>query len=184
MKEREEAETDMTRVHVGEGRAIRPADVIAQVEDVARAAVQHLPGACRVRHQVRLLIEFGQAREEVAAEPGLRLEGQPQGVNRGDQPSGIGQLQGARVLSARCIRLRFRQIRVGLPLLHSTEDYRQLVEEVAAGLPATRDGEAVVFMGHGTEHFADATYAALDDAFKDMGWAVYRLPIYAFDEKL
>lgn len=64
---------------------------------------------------------------------------------------------------------RFASLKVGAPLLSSTEDYKQLVEEIAAELPETKDGEAVVLMGHGTEHFANSAYAALDYAFKDMG---------------
>ena len=56
------------------------------------------------------------------------------------------------------------------PLLTSVEDYNTLIDafktEIAADLP---EDTALVLMGHGTEHFANATYAALDYMFKDKG---------------
>jgi sirohydrochlorin cobaltochelatase len=64
---------------------------------------------------------------------------------------------------------KFASFKVGLPLLSSAEDYKQLVEEIAPELPEAGEGEAIVFMGHGTEHFANSAYAALDYVFKDMG---------------
>lgn len=58
---------------------------------------------------------------------------------------------------------RFEQVTVGRPLLANTED----IQHFAVGLSQTypeRDGEAVVLMGHGTEHFANAVYPALQTA--------------------
>ena len=58
---------------------------------------------------------------------------------------------------------RFEQVTVGRPLLANTED----IQRFAVGLSQTypeRDGEAVVLMGHGTEHFANAVYPALQTA--------------------
>lgn len=65
---------------------------------------------------------------------------------------------------------KFASFKVGVPLLSSAEDYKQLVEEIAPELPEAKEGEAIAFMGHGTEHFANSAYAALDYAFKDMGY--------------
>lgn len=62
---------------------------------------------------------------------------------------------------------KFDSFKVGVPLLTSSEDYKQLVTEIMAEIPAPAAGEAIVFMGHGTEHFANATYAALEYVFKD-----------------
>ena len=61
---------------------------------------------------------------------------------------------------------RFASVKIGKPLLTSLEDYNAvmdaidrdivpLAEEVAGGKTS------VVFMGHGTEHFANATYSQL-----------------------
>lgn len=64
----------------------------------------------------------------------------------------------------------FASLKYGTPLLTSTEDYLALIEafktEIASDLP---DDTALVLMGHGTHHFANATYAALDYMFKDQG---------------
>lgn len=64
---------------------------------------------------------------------------------------------------------KFESFKVGVPLLTSSDDYKQLVDEVMAEMPKLGDKEGIVLMGHGTHHFANATYAALDYVLKDMG---------------
>lgn len=64
---------------------------------------------------------------------------------------------------------RFARFVVGRPLLTGAEDYAALASAVADSLPPIREDEAVVLMGHGTEHFANAAYAALEDVFHDLG---------------
>ena len=61
-------------------------------------------------------------------------------------------------------------IKVGTPLLTEEEDYKEACEIVMQELekPLAKD-EAFVFMGHGTEHYANTVYAALDYRFKDTG---------------
>lgn len=65
----------------------------------------------------------------------------------------------------------FVNISVGAPLLTHVEDYINVVEalrdEVEASVNA--EDEAVVFMGHGTHHYANSTYAALEYNFHDAG---------------
>ncbi|MFA9423784.1 MAG: sirohydrochlorin cobaltochelatase [Sedimentibacter sp.] len=57
----------------------------------------------------------------------------------------------------------FETIRIGKPLLTSTEDYEELVNIIKEETKElNEEGTAVVFMGHGTSHFANATYACLD----------------------
>lgn len=64
----------------------------------------------------------------------------------------------------------FDSIVYSAPLLTSVEDYMALIEafenEIAVDVP---EDTALVLMGHGTEHFANATYAALDYTLKDKG---------------
>ncbi len=67
-------------------------------------------------------------------------------------------------------RDKFASFKVGVPLLTASKDYKELVEEIAAELPKTKDGEAIVFMGHGSDHYAESAYAAMDYVFKDMGY--------------
>ncbi|HHV08826.1 MAG TPA: sirohydrochlorin cobaltochelatase [Clostridiales bacterium] len=65
----------------------------------------------------------------------------------------------------------FEALHVGSPLLTSEEDYARLAEAVAAEIPETNlENTAVVLMGHGTDHFANSAYAALDYRMKDMGY--------------
>lgn len=54
-----------------------------------------------------------------------------------------------------------KKISVGLPLLSTPEDIKHAAEAVLQSLPKHAKGEAVVLMGHGTEHPANAAYAAL-----------------------
>ncbi|MDO4301181.1 MAG: sirohydrochlorin cobaltochelatase [Clostridia bacterium] len=66
---------------------------------------------------------------------------------------------------------KFKSIKYGTPLLTSSDDYEKVIKAIAAETPQLEDKEcAVVFMGHGTEHFANATYSALDYRFKSMGY--------------
>lgn len=64
---------------------------------------------------------------------------------------------------------KFASFKVGSPLLTAADDYKELIAEITAELPKLGDGEAVVFMGHGTHHFANITYAGLEYVFKQLG---------------
>ncbi|MCC8044176.1 MAG: sirohydrochlorin cobaltochelatase [Clostridiales bacterium] len=63
----------------------------------------------------------------------------------------------------------FSRIVTGNPLLTTQEDNRRMIQIVAQELEPKAE-EALVLMGHGTEHYANAIYAALDYQFKDMGY--------------
>lgn len=57
---------------------------------------------------------------------------------------------------------RFNSVKVGAPLLTSIEDYRGVIawlEGLATGLA---EDEAIVLMGHGSQHAAFTVYACLD----------------------
>ncbi len=65
---------------------------------------------------------------------------------------------------------KFSSIRIGKPLLSDTEDYKQLVscivEENHVG-----EKEAILLMGHGTSHHANAVYPAVDYTFRAEGYS-------------
>lgn len=63
----------------------------------------------------------------------------------------------------------FARLAVGRPLLTSAEDYRAAAEAILAQLPLAEPGAAVVFMGHGTEHYVNSAYAQLEYLFHDLG---------------
>ncbi len=65
----------------------------------------------------------------------------------------------------------FPVLRVGTPLLTSAEDYSTLAQAVVAEISEVNQLDtAVVLIGHGTDHFANSVYAALDYRMKDMGY--------------
>lgn len=53
----------------------------------------------------------------------------------------------------------FPVIKIGKTLLYDTEDYQRVVEALEHQIPNLSGNEAVVLMGHGTEHFADFCYS-------------------------
>lgn len=65
----------------------------------------------------------------------------------------------------------FKSIRFGTPLLTSTEDIHEAVEALMAEWTTLPSDEALVLMGHGTSHYANTAYAALDYTIKDLGYA-------------
>jgi len=65
----------------------------------------------------------------------------------------------------------FERIAFGDPLLTSTEDNEKAIRAAMEEFPDLGEDEALVFMGHGTPHSANAIYAALDDTFKDLGYS-------------
>lgn len=60
-------------------------------------------------------------------------------------------------------------LKIGAPLLTDSNDYEQLCRNIVdeAGRP---ENEALVLMGHGTGHFSDAAYAALEYRFHALGY--------------
>ena len=66
-------------------------------------------------------------------------------------------------------RDRFHSIRFGTPLLTSEEDNRAIIQAVCEEFSDLAGDEVLVLMGHGTTHYANSIYAALDYTFKDYG---------------
>lgn len=66
-------------------------------------------------------------------------------------------------------RTRFARFAVGKPMLYEAGDYRQICESLLNGLPALAADEAYAYMGHGTEHFANATYSQVENMFRFLG---------------
>ncbi|MBP1547008.1 MAG: sirohydrochlorin cobaltochelatase [Oscillospiraceae bacterium] len=65
---------------------------------------------------------------------------------------------------------KFDKVSVGAPLLTSDADYTALADALAADTAAYNvDGTAVVFMGHGTHHEANAAYGKLQETFAAKG---------------
>lgn len=62
------------------------------------------------------------------------------------------------------------EIKIGGPLLTSSQDYEEVCHAITDFVPSKERETALVLMGHGTGHYADAAYAALDYRFKLLGY--------------
>ncbi|MDY3250881.1 MAG: sirohydrochlorin cobaltochelatase [Candidatus Choladocola sp.] len=67
-------------------------------------------------------------------------------------------------------RDQFEFFGVGDPLLTSQEDCERVVRVIAEEIPLDSD-EVLVLMGHGTSHYSNFVYAALDYLFRDQGYS-------------
>ncbi|MGE4214408.1 MAG: sirohydrochlorin cobaltochelatase [Anaerotignaceae bacterium] len=65
-------------------------------------------------------------------------------------------------------RDRFEVLKIGKPLLCTMDDMFLVADIVSKNIEAQED-EALVFMGHGTEHPVNTVYAAMDYIFKERG---------------
>jgi sirohydrochlorin cobaltochelatase len=64
---------------------------------------------------------------------------------------------------------RFQSFAMGAPLLTDVEDYVAAVSAILSELPPAQGDHALVLMGHGSGHFANAAYAQLEYIFHDLG---------------
>lgn len=64
----------------------------------------------------------------------------------------------------------FHSISFGDPLLTSEQDSLDVIRAVTEEFPDLQKEDVLVLMGHGTTHYANAIYAALDYTFKDQGY--------------
>lgn len=63
----------------------------------------------------------------------------------------------------------FASVQIGTPLLNHPNDYKDLIAYLADRYPQDSPEEAVVLMGHGSEHFANAAYPALEHMLHNAG---------------
>ena len=69
---------------------------------------------------------------------------------------------------------KFASLKIGDPLLSSDEDYTRVIDAITSETATyNQDGTAIVFMGHGTHHDANATYGRLQDLLLEAGHSNY-----------
>lgn len=73
------------------------------------------------------------------------------------------------IADAGAYQSQFASVRFGNPLLTTREDNQAVIAAVAEEYSGLEEDEALVLMGHGTTHYANTVYAALDYEFKDEG---------------
>lgn len=64
----------------------------------------------------------------------------------------------------------FHSISFGDPLLTTEQDNLAVIDAITSEFKDLTEDEVLVLMGHGTTHYANAIYAALDYTFKDKGY--------------
>ncbi|MGI5976615.1 MAG: sirohydrochlorin cobaltochelatase [Candidatus Limivicinus sp.] len=69
---------------------------------------------------------------------------------------------------------KFDSMKVGAPMLTTDEDYDRLISVITEETAAyDEEGTAIIWMGHGTEHESNATYAKLQDKLSAAGYDNY-----------
>lgn len=75
----------------------------------------------------------------------------------------------------------FETVEIGSPLLTSTGDYLYFIEKLLKEMPTVTKEEAILFMGHGSDHFSNVTYSALNHMFLLRGYEnVYIATVEAY----
>ncbi|WP_315169359.1 sirohydrochlorin cobaltochelatase [Metaclostridioides mangenotii] len=62
---------------------------------------------------------------------------------------------------------KFKKITLGRPLLTTIDDYKETANAIKWQIPEMGYDEAVVFMGHGTDHESHSAYPAIEYAMRD-----------------
>ncbi|MDO4169509.1 MAG: sirohydrochlorin cobaltochelatase [Lachnospiraceae bacterium] len=66
-------------------------------------------------------------------------------------------------------RKLFRKFILGEPLLTTEQNFRDTAEILLAQMPEYKEDEAVVFMGHGSAHYANGAYSEMENMFRALG---------------
>lgn len=64
---------------------------------------------------------------------------------------------------------RFRRLEIGKPLLYEQEDFTVCCRALLDAQPPLENDEALVWMGHGTDHIANGAYALAENTFRYLG---------------
>lgn len=64
----------------------------------------------------------------------------------------------------------FKSIYIGAPLLHDTKDYMNIIDGLMEEIKEDSTQTALVFMGHGTTHYSNTSYSALEYMLHDLGY--------------
>lgn len=103
-----------------------------------------------------------QAMEKLAADGYKQVIVQPTHVINGEEYDKM-------KAQAMAFENSFAHVSIGKPLLSESDDYEKVCRAVMNHFPQLEKDEALILMGHGTEHAADAAYAAVAYRFRAMG---------------
>lgn len=64
---------------------------------------------------------------------------------------------------------KFQRFEIGKPLLHDQTDYLRCGRGLLGHMPKLAEDEAFLYMGHGTDHISNASYALMENTFRFLG---------------
>ena len=109
-----------------------------------------------------VILNVKQAMEQMAADGITDVIVQPTHILNGEENELMQK-------DARSLSSLFHSIRFGAPLLSSKKDCDSVIRIIRDEYASFEPDHALVLMGHGTAHYANSMYAALDYQFKDRG---------------
>lgn len=72
--------------------------------------------------------------------------------------------------AVRTYQNKFQTIQIGTPLLSEVVDYDEVIEVLMNQFSDLKEEETLVLMGHGSSHYSNSAYPALDYMFKEKGY--------------
>lgn len=64
----------------------------------------------------------------------------------------------------------FEKLCLGTPMLYDKEDYSRVIDAIKNQIPTMKSNEGLVFMAHGTSHYANSCYALLQYLLEESGY--------------
>lgn len=123
----------------------------------------------KVRQEEGLSIDTpGQALEKLKAEGYREIVVQPLHIIAGQEYDEL-----KKVVDSFAESNTSMKIMLGKPVLYCENDYERAIRALEQQLPPLQADEAVVMMGHGTRHAANAAYAMLQKKLDETGLRVY-----------
>lgn len=65
---------------------------------------------------------------------------------------------------------KFKGIRMGLPLLSMVSDYKEVAQILNTNIGKVEENTGIVWVGHGTHHYAGSCYSMMDYIFEEEGF--------------
>ena len=130
--------------------------------DLKRAFTSHVVIHTLCERDDLQIDSVAQAAEKLVAEGYTEVLAQPLHILNGMEYHQV-------LMELKPYAAKFAHLSIGNPLLTDLDDYRLVVDALRPELPVCNSSEAVVLMGHGSRHPANAAYCQLDMVLKEEG---------------
>jgi sirohydrochlorin cobaltochelatase len=144
------------------------------------AAIENTLAAALPDYTLRRAFTSGMIMRKLAQRDNLHIDDVPTALARLEkegythvllQPTHVicGEEYDKLVELARPFKARL-QLAIGTPLLTEVADFKETAQALMEELTPPGEDEAIVLMGHGTTHNANAAYCQLEYVLHDLGW--------------